>query len=181
MAWTTPITWATGFANRATAAIMNQQVRDNLNYLYRTPVRRTTSQSVTSSTAFVNDDTLLIPLAASEKYLFECQLFYDGSTAGDIKVAWTVPSGATGGWGVLGSDVTTVTSVNVASFAAFGDANTTSLGCQGSGTVVNALIQGTVVNSTNAGNLQLRWAQATSSGTSTRTLTYSYIIAWRYT
>jgi hypothetical protein len=179
MAWTTPPTYQPGFANRMTAVIANQQLRDNLNYLYRTFARKTADQSVTSSTAFIDDTHLKLPLLASDVFAWELLLIYDAATAGDLKIAFTVPASATGGWGVLGADVTTTTSVNAASVAAYGDANTISLGGLGAGVLACCFVQGTVANSTTPGNLQLRWAQVASSATSTILKINCFMIGYR--
>lgn len=51
MPWTTPRTWATGEV--VTAAMLNQQVRDNHNFLYDAPAARawrTTDQSIANAT-----------------------------------------------------------------------------------------------------------------------------------
>jgi len=179
MGWTTPPTYAPGFANRMTSAIANAQLRDNMNYLYRSYARKTGNTSVTSSTAFIDDPHLLLPLLANEVFAFEGFLLYTGLTAGDLKLAFTVPASATGGWGVLGADDVTTTNVEVSAFTAFGDANFVQVGALGSGTFAGVFIQGTVVNSTTPGNLQLRWAQAASSGTSTTINANSYLIGYR--
>jgi hypothetical protein len=174
-AWTTPITWLTGFSNRATAAKMNQQLRGNMNYLYRTSARKGSDQNYTTTT-FGDDTDMAIPMLASEKYIFEAVIFYNAPTAGDIKIAWTVPASATGAWGAMGRDPTTTTNLNAVSFSAFGDANTASFG----GTAANETIfvNGGVVNSSTPGNLQLRVAQLTASGT-TIVRASSLIIAHR--
>ena len=51
MGWTTPVTWTTG--GTVTAAALNAQLRDNLDYLYNTPqvaVRLTSTQSIPNAT-----------------------------------------------------------------------------------------------------------------------------------
>lgn len=58
MTWTTPVTWATN--QLVTAANMNEQVRDNLNYLLAKPTVKilgdTGANYSTSSTSFVDVD-----------------------------------------------------------------------------------------------------------------------------
>jgi hypothetical protein len=181
MAWTTPPTYATGFANRMTAAIANAQLRDNLNYLYRSFARKSADEPVISSTVLQDDNHLFLPMLASETWTWEGFILYDGATTADLKIAFTVPAGATGAWGVVGADVTTTTSLNVTSFGAYGDANTISLGALGAGTLACAFVQGTVIMSGTAGNLQLRWAQVASIATNTNIFTNSWLLGYRHT
>lgn len=173
--WTNPPTFLPGFANRVTAAQANQIFRDDLNYLYRAWSRKSIQSDFTTTT-LGDVSGMSIPLAANEVYEFEAVIFYTAPTAGDLKIAWTVPSGATGAWGGLGRDITTTTNLNALSFSAFGDATTMSLG----GTAVGetALVNGTVVNSSTPGNLQLRGAQVAASGT-TSIVVNSFIVALR--
>jgi hypothetical protein len=178
MAWTNPKTWQTGFANRATAADFNTHLRDNLLFLYRPPIRKTADQSVTSSTALVSDTHLLMAMAVSEVYEFEFIIFFTAATAGDIKLALNVPAGATGSWGAIGPDTTTPTNYKSFQAAAFGDATTVTFG--GNAANEALFISGVVIQSSTAGNLQLRWAQSTSSGTATTILTNSVLKAVRF-
>jgi len=179
MAWTTPPTYATGFANRMTAAIANAQLRDNMNWLYRNYARKQADESVISSTALQDDNHLFLPLAANEVWVWEGFIYYTAATTADLKIAFTVPASATGSWGVLGADVTTITSVNITAVPAYGDANPISLGSVGTGTYSCAFLQGTVVNAGTAGNLQLRWAQVASIATNTTIYTNSFLLGYR--
>jgi len=178
VAWTTPKTWNTGFANRATAADFNTHLRDNLNFLYRPPIRKTADQSVTSSTALISDTHLVMAMAVSEVYEFEFVLFFTAATAGDIKLALNVPAGATGSWGAFGPDTTTPTTYKSFQAAAFGDATTVTFG--GNAANETLVLNGVVIQSSTAGNLQLRWAQSTSSATSTTIFANSFLTACRF-
>jgi len=131
-------------------------------------VRKTANQSVTNSTALVNDTHLKFALLANEVWLFEALLFVGGPTAGDIKVAFTVPAGATLSWGGVGLDLAAaantavqVLNAQTASGGAWG------LGLQGVGTTVSIKLWGTVVNGANAGDLQMQWAQNTADAAGT--------------
>jgi hypothetical protein len=121
-------------------------------------------QAVTSSVALINDTALLLPMVANGSYLFSCFLSYKGGTLGssDLQFQWAGPSGATmrygasffaggGGWdgasAYLGYNITATTN--------------------GTSNVRPVIMMGSVQNSTTAGNLQLTWAQNTSSSTPT--------------
>lgn len=180
MAWTTPRTWTDG--ELVTAAIMNTHVRDNLNAIgNHFHVRKTAAETVTSSTALQNDDHLLFAIGASEIWGVQCFLFCSGATTGDIKFAWSVPSGATGTFGGIGPTTSqaqsaTITDVllpvqsTLATAEAFGVT---------SGGGVSILLWATIVNSTNAGTVNLQWAQQTSDGTATQVAANSWLLAHR--
>src|SRR4051812_42235203 len=67
-----------------------------------TIVRKTSDETVTSSTTLQSDNELLWAMAASEVWQFEIVLFVTAATASRIQVAFNVPSGATGFWGIGG-------------------------------------------------------------------------------
>lgn len=126
---------------------------------------RSATQSVTSSTALVNDDTLSASVIASATYHVEAFLIFTGGTQGssDLKIAWTAPAGVTMTWWVQGLNTAgtyTVTAANVL------PTTTVALGTSGA-TVRVARIEGALVVAATAGTLQLQWAQNTSSGTAT--------------
>lgn len=176
MTWTAPQTWQTGSANKATAAMFNPQIRDNLNHLYRAYVSKTAQEDRTTTT-LADDAALALPIGVSEVWEWSCALLiFAGTTTPDVKIAWAVPAGATGAWGVLSNDVTTLTQIVSDSFSAYGDSNVTSVGMSSGYRAVH--MSGTVVNSTTAGVLRMRWAQNTASGT-TSVYTGSYITGFR--
>lgn len=127
---------------------------------------KTADQSVTSSTTFVSDLELLVPIVAVGSYQFECFLFFEGGTAGasDIKWRFAVPAGTLvrytwTGWGSTGAA------------ARSGDGqiagDTPASASAGAGNAHGIIMIGTVVAGVNAGNMQLQWAQNASSATST--------------
>lgn len=134
---------------------------------------RTADQSVTSSTALVDDNTLAAAVAANATYHVEAVLIFVGGTQGssDLKIAWTAPAGVTMNWVAAGK--------NTGGTNTWTDAQTTpgatvALGTSGA-TVRMAKIEGTLVTGATAGTLQLQWAQNTSSGTATTMKTGSVL------
>lgn len=134
-------------------------------------VRKTADEAVTSSTTVQSDDQLSFPIGANETWEFECDLLASGATTGDLRVAWNVPSGATGEWGVDGP------ATGVAAFSgdsvmfgyqAFGDSNFADVGLsQTASPYTKVKVEGTVVNGSTAGTVVLRWAQRASDATAT--------------
>ncbi len=133
-------------------------------------------QSKTSNTTMGNDTALVLAAAINTSWKFECFIDYDGGTQGssDIKWQFTVPAGATmryyyAGLGTAGGTL-----------AAWSNAgNVQTAGTNGLGTHRVIYMNGTYVMSGTAGNLQLQWAQNTSSGTATTVYTQSYLQLWR--
>ncbi|SRR6266581_3187782 len=127
---------------------------------------KTADQSVTSSTTLVNDSELVVAVAASAVYFVRCYLNFEGGTAGssDLKWGWTVPASATfrytwAGWN------------NTGSVARAGDGQTAtdtpSSATAGAGNLHGVMMTGTLAVAASAGNMQFKWAQNTSSATST--------------
>jgi len=180
MAWTAPRTWTDG--ELVTAAIMNPHIRDNL--LSLGPIqrlRKTADQSVTSSTALVDDTHLQFTIAANEVWSGQLTLYTTGATAGDVKYAFNAPVGATGVWGSISpsqSIASATDSTRWEAFTAFGDATLAAPGTLTTPTV--GVLYFYVENAGTAGTFKLRWAQLTSSGTATTLLKGSNLMAWRY-
>lgn len=126
-------------------------------------VRKTADETVTSSTTQQNDDHLVQAIGASQTWTFRAVLFVTStSDAGDIDLSVTVPTAASVRFGVLGlagSATTTIGDVRSAQ-------TSTSGGTLGFGTIngtVMIIVEGIVVNSTNAGDVTFRFAQAASN------------------
>lgn len=136
-------------------------------------VVKPSDQSRTSNTTLGNDTDLVVSVLANAKYVFECYLDYEGGTinVSDLKWQWTVPAAATmryqafyistanaiaGGSTQLGSDIITA-------------------GTKGAGVLMAVMMRGSVVVSSTAGNMQLTWAQNTSSATATIVHAQSYL------
>jgi hypothetical protein len=140
-------------------------------FLEQVRAYKATDQTVTSSTSLVNDTALSFAIAASEAWQFELDLYstFDGGAASGIKAAFTVPSGATLQWLPTAVSIPITTSGSSQILAAGGGATTTWMG----------KLIGQVINSTNAGTVQLQWAQNTSDATATALKAGSSLLATR--
>jgi hypothetical protein len=135
-------------------------------------VRKSSNQSVTSSTTLVDDSQLLFAVEANATYLFNIFLWvYAADGTPDIKLTVTGPSGSSIAFSpstyyATGDGTTALGTVATGgvTFGAFVDANER-----------NQLYFGSILNGGTAGNLQFRWAQNTSSGTATTVKAGSYI------
>ena len=142
-----------------------------------TLVRKTADETVNNSAILQNDDHLFMAVAANEVWAFECVvLFSSATTTPDLRVAFTVPTGATLAWAP-------------APHSTAADAFTTSIvtTASGSSLVVGAgasarllLIKGIVRNGATAGNLQFQWSQNSATAEDTKVLLDSYLLAHRF-
>lgn len=137
-------------------------------------VRKTADETVTSSTVLQDDDELRYALLANDVVAFEAVLFVVSTSTGDFKAAFTVPAGATLLWsftasfdtasGDLDQPSAAITASGGSQVFELSSANTTLL-----------TIKGMVVNGGTAGNLQLQWAQSSSTANPTTVKANSYL------
>lgn len=129
-------------------------------------VRKTSNESVTSSTVLQNDDQLKLSLEASTTYVIDGVLFVSASNATpDIKIAL---------FGQSGSDITIAYhhDNNDAVLASGQTSNTIPVP---NGTIAIKL-SGSIATGS-AGDLQLKWAQAVSNANAVTVLKGSYLRA----
>ncbi len=122
-------------------------------------------QSVANSVVPVNDTELVLPVLANAQYIFTCFLDYEGGTsnASDLRWQWSVPSAATLRYSASYQQPAGTVIVQLTYPAAtvnFGITN-------GAANLRSVTMLGTLLVGANAGNLQLQWAQSTSSATAT--------------
>ena len=143
-------------------------------------VRKTANEVVTSSVTLQNDDHLLFAVAANEVWMFDLFFIVDGPSAGDLKVAFTAPAGATVDWG-LPSALATAATVQTDDVVGQGlDVSGEGImGLLGIGTKLALMIHGIIVVVGTAGNLQFQWAQNVSDAGATTTYANSWIKALR--
>lgn len=125
--------------------------------------------SVTSSTSLVDATNLSFAIGAGETFTGHIALTTTSGASGGIKLDFSVPSGATGNFTTNGAS----------SFTSF---DNVAIGTGAGGTAVTTTstpirLTFKVVNSTNAGTVQLRFAQNASNGTATVVKAGSHIIA----
>ena len=147
-----------------------------LNAIQPLSATRSSTQSVTNSTTFMNDDTLFLSLQANATYRVEMELYYSGGTQGasDLNFKFTLPSGATGTAMIIRQNASgTFVGSSENNFT-----NATNAATAGAGNIQALGFRGTLVTSS-AGVLQLQWAQNTSNGTALIMAIGSSLVAWR--
>jgi hypothetical protein len=124
---------------------------------------KATDESVTSSTTLQNDDDLFVELGAGETWQARFAIWATHAAGDGCKVAVTVPSGATlrliaretdSGGQVVNMTTTSGAAISLATENVDATSQFVDL-------------EVVVVNGATAGNLQLQWAQRTSSATAT--------------
>lgn len=135
-------------------------------------VRKSSDQTVTSSTTLVNDSQLKFAIAANETYIFEAWLYtYAADGTPDIKVTFTSPAGSTLFWSssqVIFNAAAATTLTVVAPGGTTGDLFVDS-------NLRAIQLYGSVLNGGTAGDVQFQFAQNTSSANGTSVKAGSYI------
>ncbi len=118
----------------------------------------------TTGTTLVDDDTLIVPMAAGEKWTAHFGIIpFAGDSVPDVKYTITAPVGATGKW------FSTVSATE----RALDEVETLSLNNYS----FPNLIVATVINGGSAGNMKLQFAQNTASATPTIMRAHSSVLA----
>lgn len=174
MAWTAPRTWTDG--ELVTKAIMDVHVRDNLNILRWAFARKTSDQSITSSAVLTDVTGVNFAVAASEVWAFQAFLTYTAAAAGppDIQFSFTGPAGSTVLFSLPGN-VGTGDTLALSLTAAGG----TGIAAGADAAQRGYPAMGTIVNSTTAGNLQLQFAQNSSSASAAVIKANSWLLGFR--
>lgn len=134
---------------------------DALNQLLPTIAAKATDQTVNNSSTLVDDDDMVIALAANSVYRFEAVFVYNSNTTADIKIGYTIPSGAS--TTAVTDYFDTALTRNMIPHVA---APTTGTPMGGNASNAPAWTKGTVTTTT-AGNLTIRWAQNTTNASNT--------------
>lgn len=176
VAWNTPPTFTAG--NVLTGAQMTILGNDLL--AINGFVRKTADQSVTSSTVLVNDTHLTYPVVAGT-YVMDWYLIGTSAAnaAGDLNVAWTYPTASLATAFSMGPDIS-IASAGVSTGQWSANAVTLT-----SGTLFNSFGLSTFNLSiwlhtmfvfTATGNVQLQWAQNSSSASASTLKTGSHVV-----
>ena len=136
-------------------------------------IRKTANESVTSSVTVQDDDHLALSLGANETWVFDMFLLV-GNTSGatTIKLVLNLPSGAT----LTAGTIPGIGALTLSGWV-LSQGTESKFNIQSGIRVI--LITGSVVMGSTAGDLQLQWAQETSSATSTSIYADSYLKAIR--
>jgi len=137
-------------------------------------VVKPSDESLPSSTAMQNDNDLVTNVQVSTDYIFLCWILYEGFTggSGDIKWQWTLPAGASLAYQAFYENLTPT----LAGAATFTAATVGQAQSNGAGNDRGIFMFGSLTVGVTAGNIQLQWAQNTSSATPTIVHTGSVLL-----
>lgn len=153
--------WATNDVPSATD--FNEWLQ-NINF-----ISKTSDTSRNTTIVLADDPEILLPAIANATYVLTCVLVYSATSqaAGDLNVSWGVPAGAAILGHASGQPVAGTTSADDL-VTAFADTTTLSFGVIGiAAPWTTAFLIGRLVMAGTAGNIRLRWCQATSNATNT--------------
>lgn len=134
-------------------------------------IRRSTSQSITSSIALADDNTLQFPIGVNEQWIAEYALAVTMSAAGGIGHTIIGPAGATGQIMWQSSSLSATQAYSMALGTEAGNVNL--------GTLAFVTLKVWIVNGATAGTIKLQFAQVVSDANATVHLTGSYLRAKR--
>lgn len=136
---------------------------DDLNNAFEIVRRKGSDETVNNSATLQDDNDLVWTLEASATYVISIYLSYNSGATPDIKFGWTVPTSSTLRWGFIGVDTALALKAGAASVL-----NSGSVEPFGGDAAERYLqIHGSIVTSTTAGSLILRWAQNTANASNT--------------
>ena len=147
-----------------TAAVWNADLVANMNALMRPIARKTSDESLPSSTVLQDDDTLQLTVAANEIWAVRYVLKMTIPLTPQAKMAFTFP--AAGDISVCGTEFAASGTLGKTSF----QGTTTPTATQdflGSTAIRLIVLEGVFVNAGTAGTLILQWAQNVSNATAT--------------
>jgi hypothetical protein len=132
---------------------------------YAWKLRTTNAAAINNSTVLVADSTLTVTLGEANRTMrFGGRLYYDGSSAGDLKFTLVFPAGTTlSKWAVISADKTTPASVFRQVVTASG--TTASVAATGVGTNMFVDFEGVLTLAATTGSLQVQYAQDTADAT----------------
>ena len=153
--------------------------------------RKTSDTSRSATTSATADPHLQFTLEANAVYIMDGWLKYDGPTAADLNLDWTVPSGTLGewlGWAAGHSPVITFSAAGAAQLDTQGGrgypvrtetndiASARSFGTLGTGiTPLTVILNGTIRVGSTGGTYSLDWAQLVSDATAVTLYTDSWL------
>ncbi|MEV0149115.1 MULTISPECIES: hypothetical protein [unclassified Nonomuraea] len=151
----------------------------NRYFQQRAHVIKPADESITSSITLQNDDHLVLSVSANTAYWVEAFIRYDGATTGDLRIGWSIPSGATLEWTSNGLADTATSTADDLWRRRRSATQDEICGAVGAGTDLLALPEGLLRVGATAGQIRLRWAQGTSSATATRVFQRSMLMISR--
>jgi hypothetical protein len=141
-----------------------QQISDYLTGMTKRTVKGSTGS--VANTTLINDGDFAWAAAANTDYTLWMWLLYDAGTTGDLKYTFTFPTGATCQWGHIAAN--TAMTMQAVAFSAPASGTVFSIGGNGAGQDLVALVMGHFSIGATAGTVQFQWAESAADATPTR-------------
>jgi len=154
----------TDSGTRTTALLSSRTYMQGTRVFPPARIRKASNEIVNNSTAYQDDDHLVLAVVANAEYEFSVFLTYDAATTADAKVKLSLPAGATAHWRVDGG-ATGATTTGSAVFSYLTEATGQAIGAAGVGTKTVAHMYGTILVGGTAGNFGIQWAQVVGEAT----------------
>lgn len=135
---------------------------------------KTLSESVTSSIVDQLDDELALPLEPFSVYVFMGCYSVTGATAGDIRLGYSVPTGAQGRRHNVGLSANATTTAGQMRISVHGWPTAVTYGANP--TAVSIIEEGVVSTEAAGGVLRMQWAQNVSDATATTVAADSFLM-----
>jgi hypothetical protein len=136
---------------------------------------KTSSESVTSSIVDQLDDELLLPVDPFSVYLVLACYSVTSSTTGDIRLGYSVPTGAQGRRHNVGLAAAATSTSGLMRISVHGWPTAVTYGA--TTTAVSIIEEGVLYTQDQGGLLQAQWAQNVSDATATTVATNSFLMA----
>lgn len=158
-----------GGGSTVTFAAGDNPTAAELNDLAPRYAYKSSDETVNNTATLQSDDFLLLDVAASTRYEFELYITYTSNTTPDLKLGWTLPTGASNSYVYQFFDGATWVASSGATVPTAGVA------IGGFGAALPARFQGVITISTTAGTMQIVWAQNTANASNTTIHAGSYL------
>lgn len=143
------------------------------------PAAKTATTARASTTTATADPELQVSVEANAEYVFHAYIRYSGDTAGDLKCAFTGPSGSSGSWGARTMDAAATTATGNSQAVRTPIGTTKSIGCISTSVPQTFNVEGRLITGGTAGTFSFDWAQDTSNATGTGIEADSWFILHR--
>ncbi|MEV1049673.1 hypothetical protein [Streptomyces sp. NPDC049887] len=125
------------------------------------------STSRASTTTVTADPELSVDVEANAEYVLDAYIRYSGSTAADITIQFTGPSGSSGSYGGYMLDIGETVEAGAKRSIRTPINSARDVGCISTSTAMVMLIKGRLIVGGTAGAFSFDWAQRVSNGTAT--------------
>jgi len=123
-------------------------------------VVKTANETVNNSATLQDDNHLSFHLPANGQWIFDASIKWSSGATPDLKLDWTLPSGATGTYGVVGDQAQATPDAQLS-------ITTSNVFLSSGGGNFSTYLAGEITMGSAAGLVTLQWAQNTANASDT--------------